>query len=128
MATFKDNITQPWAIRRIFYGLLALIGAGLLGFGIADAAQIDQWTESLDRILTPLLLVLGGGVAGVKANPGSDMKRPVEAEQVAPVQAETTPAPARTTPTLEQLRDTVASTRAKDSEGASLAAPERPRT
>lgn len=105
----SNRMTQPWAVRRLIYGILALIGAVLFGFGIADAAQIDQWTEAAERLLTPLLLTLTSGLAGVKANPGSDMKHPVPAEEL----PDTTPAqrPSTGNQLLDELRERIAQNR-----------------
>lgn len=72
--SFRTRVTQPYAIRRIFYGIIALIGAALFGFGVGDAAQIDQWTEAAERLVAPLLMIISSSLVGVKANPGSDLK------------------------------------------------------
>lgn len=74
MPNLSTRITQPYVLRRIFYGIIALIGAALFGFGVGDAAQIDQWTEAAERLVAPLLMIISSSLAGAKANPGSDLK------------------------------------------------------
>lgn len=80
-----NNFSQPYVIRRVFYAVVALIGAALFGFGVGDAAQIDQWTDAAEKLLAPLLVIVSSGLAGVKANPGSDVKlKPAPAPDPAP--------------------------------------------
>lgn len=124
MHTLGTRMTQPYAIRRIFYGIIALAGAALFGFGVGDAAQIDQWTEAAERLVAPLLMIITSSLAGVKANPGSDLKEPppvVVGSAPAPVPVlppdpQPTPTPAPKTPAgndlLAQMREQIKANRA----------------
>lgn len=106
----KGRLSEPWLIRRVFYAIIGLIGAVLFGFGIADADQIDQWSQAAERLAAPILMILTSGLAGVKANPGSDGK--TEKGQ-SPDTTPTTPTP--TPPSgndlLTQMRETIAQNR-----------------
>lgn len=115
--SFRTRVTQPYAIRRIFYGVIALIGAALFGFGVGDAAQIDQWTEAAERLVAPLLMIISSSLAGVKANPGSDLKEqpPVVAEPAPIITPVPQPVPAPETPAgsdlLAQMREQIKANR-----------------
>lgn len=111
MANFNNRITQPYAIRKIFYGVIALIGALLIGFGIADAAQIDQWQEAAERFLAPLLMVISSTLASSKANAGSDQKPAQTETKPAPAQQPAPPASEAGNELLKQLRDQIKSNR-----------------
>lgn len=99
------RMTHPYVLRRLFYGVVALIGAVLFGLGVGDAAQIDQWTEVAERLVAPVLMILSSSVAGVKANAGSDTKPATSVDTDPPTPAPSTPAPGADL--LATLRDRI---------------------
>lgn len=109
MSNFNSRIRQPYAIRKIFYGAIALVGALLLGFGVGDASQIDQWTEAAERFLAPLLMILSSTLAATKANAGSDQKAVPQPVAPAAPTAPVYPTPGEAL--LEELQKRINSTR-----------------
>lgn len=69
---FKKQKPQPWQVRRIAYGLAAVI-IGVLGWiGVISDIQADQIGDQLDKWLPILLGVLAPAIAAAKTHPGSD--------------------------------------------------------
>lgn len=63
---------QAWQIRKIAYGLAAVI-VGVLGWvGVLSDIQADQVTDQVDKWLPILLGVLAPALAATKTNEGSD--------------------------------------------------------
>lgn len=61
-----------WQVRRIAYGLAAVI-VGVLGWvGVLSDIQADQVTDQVDKWLPILLGVLAPALAATKTHPGSD--------------------------------------------------------
>lgn len=63
---------EAWQVRKIAYGLAAII-VGVLGWvGVLSDIQADQVTSQVDRWLPILLGVLAPALAATKTHPGSD--------------------------------------------------------
>ncbi|WP_313007296.1 hypothetical protein [Corynebacterium variabile] len=63
---------QAWQVRKIAYGLAAVI-VGVLGWvGVLSDIQADQVTEQVDKWLPILLGVLAPALAATKTHQGSD--------------------------------------------------------
>lgn len=109
----ESRLQQPWFIRRIFYLLIGTVGAILFGLGIADAAQIEEWTTAADRLAAPALMVLTAVIAGPKANPGSDEGHPRPEVVVTKTPAVSIPSPQEVmgNTLLEQMRERIAQSR-----------------
>lgn len=63
---------QAWQVRKIAYGLAAVV-IGVLGWvGVLSDIQADQVTDQVDKWLPILLGVLAPALAATKTHPGSD--------------------------------------------------------
>lgn len=63
---------QAWQVRKIAYGLAAVI-VGVLGWvGVLSDIQADQIGDQIDKWLPILLGVLAPALAATKTHPGSD--------------------------------------------------------
>ena len=63
---------QAWQVRKIAYGLAAVI-VGVLGWvGVLSDIQADQVTDQVDKWLPILLGVIAPALAATKTHPGSD--------------------------------------------------------
>lgn len=68
------NLKKPaaWQVRKIAYGLAAVV-VGVLGWaGVLSEIHAEQIGEQVDSWLPILLAVLGLGTASAKTNAGSD--------------------------------------------------------
>lgn len=114
MAKHSESRTkQPWFIRRVFYIIIGLVGAALFAFGIADTAQIEEWTAAAERLAAPVLMVLTSVLAAPKANPGADKGASDDLADAAPAPSPKQPAPQNPAGNdlLAQLRDRIAQNR-----------------
>ncbi|MGP5269790.1 hypothetical protein ACTXK0_05185 [Corynebacterium variabile] len=72
MTTNIKKKPQPYQVRRIAYGLAAVV-VGVLGWvGVLSDIQADQVTGQIDKWLPILLGVLAPALAAAKTHPGSD--------------------------------------------------------
>lgn len=63
---------QAWQVRKIAYGLAAVV-IGVLGWvGVLSDIQADQVADKVDQWLPILLGVIAPALAATKTNPGSD--------------------------------------------------------
>ena len=63
---------EAWQVRKIAYGLAAVV-VGVLGWvGVLSDIQADQVTDQVDKWLPILLGVLAPALAATKTHPGSD--------------------------------------------------------
>lgn len=108
MAKKTDHVKEPWFLRRVFYVIIGLIGALLFAFGVADAAQIEEWTAAAERLVAPVLMVLTSVLAAPKANPGADKGASEKLDPTPVPQPIPSPAPETGTPvSLDKLRDLI---------------------
>jgi hypothetical protein len=63
---------QPWQVRRLAYGVVAIVVAVLGWIGVLSDIQADQVTGQVDRWLPILLGVLAPALAATKTHAGSD--------------------------------------------------------
>lgn len=63
---------QAWQVRKIAYGLAAVIVGGLGWVGVLSDIQADQIGDQIDKWLPILLGVLAPALAATKTHQGSD--------------------------------------------------------
>lgn len=62
----KENMKQPWFLRRAAYAIVGVVLLALAGFGLIEEAQIDAIAAS------PVLGALVAFIASAKTHSGSD--------------------------------------------------------
>lgn len=70
----KPNVKKPqaWQVRRLAYGVVAIVVAVLGWIGVLSDIQADQVMGQVDRWLPILLGVLAPALAATKTHAGSD--------------------------------------------------------
>ena len=99
-------IGTPWWIRLAIYVAVAVVGLVLTVLGAVQPEQVDAWLGQVGSVAA----LIGGLLAAVNTGRESDEK-PVAVEVPATTSPAPQPAPRPGTPTLDQLRDIIASNR-----------------
>ena len=68
----KNNLKQPWVIRKLAYLATSIVMVALVVFGVIDSSKADSATATVMDVILPLLAVITTGMAAHKTDSTSD--------------------------------------------------------